>query len=60
MKFELYQDRRGKYRWRLRAENGKVIADSGQGYTRKRRCLAMLLKIQSYELVLADIEEVEK
>ena len=33
--FELYQDRAGVYRWRLRHENGNIIADSGQGYTTK-------------------------
>ena len=29
--FELYQDRGGKYRWRLRAANGEVVAQ-GQSY----------------------------
>ena len=32
MKFEKYTDRRGEYRWRLKASNGKIIADSGEGY----------------------------
>ncbi len=31
-KFEIYRDNRGEYRWRLRAPNGLVIADSGEGY----------------------------
>ncbi len=33
--FELYRDKAGEYRWRLRHENGNIIADSGQGYTTK-------------------------
>lgn len=33
--FELYKDRAGEYRWRLRHENGQIIADSGEGYTTK-------------------------
>ncbi|QSG05691.1 HVO_2922 family protein [Halapricum desulfuricans] len=33
--FELYEDRSGQWRWRLRHRNGNVIADSGEGYTRK-------------------------
>lgn len=33
--FELYKDRAGEYRWRLRHENGNIIADSGEGYTTK-------------------------
>jgi uncharacterized protein len=34
-KFELFQDKRGEYRWRLRHQNGQVIADSGESYTTK-------------------------
>ena len=30
--FELYEDRKGEYRWRLVHENGNVLADSGEGY----------------------------
>ena len=30
--FELYRDRADETRWRLRAANGRIIADSGQGY----------------------------
>ena len=33
--FELYKDRAGEYRWRLRHKNGQIIADSGEGYTTK-------------------------
>jgi uncharacterized protein len=43
-KFELYQDVRGEYRWRLKAANGKVVATS-EGYTReydaRRSCKAV-------------------
>ena len=34
-KFQIYQDRKGEYRWRLRARNGEIIADSNEGYSRK-------------------------
>ena len=34
--FIVYQDRAGEWRWRLQHRNGRVIADSGEGYTRKR------------------------
>ena len=33
--FELYKDSASEYRWRLRHQNGQVIADSGEGYTTK-------------------------
>ena len=34
-KFELYRDGRQEFRWRLKASNGEVIAESGEGYTTK-------------------------
>lgn len=36
MKVEYYADKRGKYRWRLRAGNNLIVAESGQGYSRER------------------------
>ncbi len=32
MKFTIYQDRAGEYRWRLVSSNGRTVADSGEGY----------------------------
>ncbi len=32
-RFELFEDRAGKARWRLRHRNGNVIATAGQGYS---------------------------
>lgn len=37
-KFELYKDRRGEYRFRLKAGNGEVIA-TGEGYASKAGAL---------------------
>jgi uncharacterized protein YegP (UPF0339 family) len=34
-RFELYEDKAGQWRWRLRHRNGNVVADGGEGYTRK-------------------------
>ena len=38
-KFEVYQDRGGEFRWRLRATNTQILATSGDGYKAKRDCL---------------------
>ena len=38
--FEVYKDRAGEYRWRLRTTNKQIIATSGEGYKEKRDCLA--------------------
>ncbi len=33
--FELYRDRADEWRWRLRHDNGNIIADGGEGYSSK-------------------------
>lgn len=35
-RFSIYKDQEGDWRWRLRAANGLIIAESGEGYTRER------------------------
>jgi len=37
-KFEVYKDRAGEWRWRFRASNGNIIADSAEGYINKTDC----------------------
>ena len=37
-KFEMYQDKAGEFRFRLKARNGEIIATS-EGYTTKPNCL---------------------
>ena len=37
-KFEVYKDKRGEFRFRLKAGNGQTIA-TGEGYTTKAACL---------------------
>lgn len=44
MKFTLYKDRKKEWRWRL-VKNGRIVADSGEGYKRKGACKKMIEKI---------------
>ena len=37
-KFEVYQDAKKEYRWRLKNDEGKVVATPGQGYSSKKYC----------------------
>ena len=37
-KFIIYRDKQNLYRWHLKASNGRIIAESGEGYKRKDRC----------------------
>lgn len=54
--FEIYQDARKEYRWRLKAGNGQVIATSGQGYKAKADCRHGIDVIQK-EAATARVEE---
>jgi uncharacterized protein YegP (UPF0339 family) len=37
-RFELFEDRAGGYRWRLRHRNGNIIADSAEAYASRQKC----------------------
>lgn len=39
---EVYRDSSGQWRWRLRAGNGRIVADSGESYRKQADCLAGL------------------
>ena len=56
-KFEVYQDKAGKFRFRLKASNGQVIA-SGQGYASKESCLKGIESVRKNapEASLVDVE----
>lgn len=42
MKFELYRDDAGEWRWRFRAANGRILATGAEGYKNKGDCRAGL------------------
>ena len=54
--FEIYTDTAGEYRWRLRADNGEAIADSGEGYVDEDDCRAGI-KLIKEEAPGADIQD---
>lgn len=45
--FELFTDEAGEWRWRLRHDNGNIIADSGQGYASKQKAKQGLHSVQT-------------
>lgn len=45
MKFHVYKDKAGEWRWKLKARNGRVVADSGEGYKRKAAAIKTLTSI---------------
>jgi uncharacterized protein YegP (UPF0339 family) len=57
-RFEVYEDRGGEHRWRLRHRNGNVIATSGEGYTRRHNARKGLASVRRNGLG-AELVEVE-
>ena len=39
MTYYYSKDKKGEWRWRLKASNGRIIADSGEGYKNEQECL---------------------
>lgn len=60
MKFEVFKDRAGEHRWRLLANNGKIIASSGEGYKNKGDLLEMLNSIQKWVKDAPIFEQIEQ
>jgi uncharacterized protein YegP (UPF0339 family) len=45
MKFTVWQDPKGEWRWTLRARNGKIIADSSESYKSRATAVRMCKRI---------------
>ena len=47
----VYADKKGLYRWRLTAPNGKITADSGEGYATRGNAIRAARKLAVIALV---------
>tara|TARA_R110000824_G_scaffold401715_2_gene614089 strand:- start:89331 stop:89519 length:189 start_codon:yes stop_codon:yes gene_type:complete len=47
MYYEMYKDVSGYWRWRLIAANGRIVADSGEGYHNRADCLHGISLVKS-------------
>ena len=45
--FEIYLDKQKQYRWRLYARNGRIVADSAEGYKNRQGLMKTLSKLAS-------------
>lgn len=59
MHFETYQDAAGEWRWRLKADNGRTIADSGEGYKNRLDCIEGIELVKDAGVFEAKIREVQ-
>ena len=55
-KFEMYQDKAGEFRFRLKARNGEIIGTS-EGYTAKAGCLNGIESVKKNALDAEIVEE---
>ena len=46
MTYHYYKDTKGEWRWRLKAPNGRIIADSGEGYKNEQECLDDIKRVK--------------
>jgi len=46
-KLEIYRDAKRGWRWRLRASNGRIVADSGEGYRRRAAVYEAVKRVRS-------------
>jgi len=47
MAYYIYKDHKGEWRWRLKASNGRIIADSGEGYSSEEECKKDVERVKS-------------
>lgn len=59
MKFDIYQDKKGEWRWRLRAANHRIVADSGEGYKNRGDCID-IIKVLKRDIPSASVEDITK
>ena len=45
MKFSIYKDKAGEWRWRLKASNGRIVATGGEGFSSKGKCRTSMLNV---------------
>lgn len=45
--FHTFPDNAGEFRWHLKAGNGRIVADSGEGYTREADCISAVARFRS-------------
>ena len=58
MGFEIYQDKAGEWRWRLRASNGNLVAITEEGYVSKDNVIRALDSVRRIAAESTDHVEV--
>jgi uncharacterized protein YegP (UPF0339 family) len=51
---EIYRDKKGEWRWRFAASNGRTLADSGEGYATRGNAIRAARRLQKIAAI-ADV-----
>ncbi len=57
MNFEVYRTRNKQWRWKLRAPNGKLIANAGESYQRRIDCLKAIQLVRASDMATVEVLE---
>ena len=57
--FRIYKDKQSQYRWRLRAANNEIMADSGEAYINWQDAVDAINWVKRYSPG-ADVEDLTK
>jgi uncharacterized protein YegP (UPF0339 family) len=57
--FTLYKDKKGEIRWNLKTKNGRIVAESGEGFKRMQGALRSIHAVTGF-FITAEIEGLEK
>lgn len=60
MKFQIYKDKKKEFRWRLIATNGNILADSGEGYTRRGNVKKAIVRFCDAALAVVEDLSIKK
>lgn len=47
MKFKIYRDKAGEFRWRLVASNDRIVVDSSESYLRREDVMRAVASLQT-------------
>ncbi|MGZ6222635.1 MAG: YegP family protein [Syntrophales bacterium] len=59
VKFEIFKDGKGEFRWRLVVSNGQIVATAGEGYKSKESARAGIESVKKNAPV-AEVEDMER
>jgi uncharacterized protein YegP (UPF0339 family) len=54
LRLSIYQDKAGGWRWRLKASNGRIVADSGEAYVSHANALRAAKRLREASIWIAD------